>query len=105
MPLINCKISLYLVSITFYYFFCNWKNKIWYKITTDTTADTKLYDPVVTLSTKDNKKLLKQLECGFKGTINWNKYQGEREKNKYFDYVIDPSFLGVNRFFCSIVWK
>ena len=29
-------------------------------------TDTKLYVPVVTLSTQDNAKLLKQLESGFK---------------------------------------
>ena len=39
------------------------------------TTDTKLYVPAVTLSTKDNAKLLKQLKFGFKGTFNWNKYQ------------------------------
>ena len=32
--------------------------------------DPKLYVPVVTLSTDGNLKLLKQLESGFKGTIN-----------------------------------
>ena len=37
-------------------------------------SDTKLYVPVVTLSTQDNIKLLKQLESDFKRTINWNKY-------------------------------
>ena len=29
------------------------------------------------LSTQDNIKLLKQLESGFKKTINWNKYLPE----------------------------
>ena len=37
-------------------------------------TDTKLYVLVVTLSTQDNKKLLRQLESGFKRTINRNKY-------------------------------
>ena len=37
-------------------------------------TDTKLYVPVVTLSTQENIKLFKQLESGFKRTINWNKY-------------------------------
>ena len=37
--------------------------------------DTKLYVPVVTLSTQDNIKLLKQLESGFETKSNWNKYQ------------------------------
>ena len=32
-------------------------------------AHTKLCVPVVTLSTKNDKKLLKQLRIGFKGTI------------------------------------
>ena len=68
MPLINCEICLQL----------KWsKNCILvaanqnpeFKIT-----DTKLYVPVVTLSTQDNIKLLKKLESGFKRTINWNKY-------------------------------
>ena len=39
------------------------------------TTDVKLYVSAVTLSTQDNVKLLKQLEFGFKRTINWNKYQ------------------------------
>ena len=42
---------------------------------TCTITYTKLYVPVVTLSTQDNKKLLLQLKSGFKKTINWNKYQ------------------------------
>ena len=37
-------------------------------------TDSKLYVPVVTLSTQDNAKLLQQLKAGFKRTINWNKY-------------------------------
>ena len=36
--------------------------------------DTKLYVPVVTLSSQANAKLLEQLKSGFKRTINWNKY-------------------------------
>ena len=38
-------------------------------------TDTKLYVPVVTLSTQYNIKLLKKLESDFKRKINWNKYQ------------------------------
>ena len=33
-------------------------------------TETKLYVPVVTLSTPDNAKLLQQLKSGFKITIN-----------------------------------
>ena len=38
-------------------------------------TETKLYVPVVTLSTQDNVKLLKQLKSDFKRTIKWNKYE------------------------------
>ena len=33
-------------------------------------TETKLYVPVVTLSTQDNAKLLQQLKLGFKRTVN-----------------------------------
>ena len=58
-------------------------------------TDTKLYVPVITLSTQDNAKLLKKLKSGFKRTINWNKYQSKmstERQNNYLDYSIDPSF-------------
>ena len=48
---------------------------------------TKLYVPVVTLSIQENIKLLKELEFGFKRTINWNKYHSKRRseaQNKCF---------------------
>ena len=38
-------------------------------------TDTKLYVPAVTLSKKDDIKLLEQLKSGFKRTIEWNKYR------------------------------
>ena len=38
-------------------------------------TDTKLYVPVVTLSTQDNVKLSDQFGSDFKRTINWNKSQ------------------------------
>ena len=37
-------------------------------------TDTKLYVPIVTLSTQDKAKLLQQLKSGFKRVSNWNKY-------------------------------
>ena len=40
-------------------------------------TDTKLYVPVVILSTKDDNKLLEQLGTGFKRTSKWNKYRSE----------------------------
>ena len=64
--------------------------------------DTKLCVSVITSSTKENIKLLKQLESGFKRTINWNKYLAKttnQARNSYLDYIIDPSFRGANRLF------
>ena len=65
-------------------------------------TDTKLYFPVVPVSTEDNIKLLKQLWSGFKTAINWNKYQSKKTnqtQSRYFNFWIDPSFQGVNRLF------
>ena len=54
-------------------------------------VNTKLYFPIVTLSTQvnekimkkimkqDNEKLLQQLKTGFKRISNWNKYQSEQK--------------------------
>ena len=39
--------------------------------------DTTLYVLVVTLSVKDDNKLLEQLKSGFKRTIKWNKFMSE----------------------------
>ena len=63
-------------------------------------TDIKLYVPVRTLSTQDNIKLLKHLESGLKGIINWNIYQSkiiEQTQNRYLEYLIDLCFLEVNR--------
>ena len=67
-------------------------------------TDTKLYVPVVTLSTQDNMKLLNQLESNFKRTINWNKYLPKttnQAQNRCLDSLIDSSFQGVNGLFVS----
>ena len=42
-------------------------------------TETKIYVPVVTLSTQDNSKLLQQLKSGFKRVISWNKYLSKPE--------------------------
>ena len=47
-----------------------------------TRKGTKLYVPVVTLSTKDNGKMIEQLKSGFKRKINWNKYQSKVSKER-----------------------
>ena len=63
MPLINCEVSLFLTwSPTCVITNSTGQGK--FKIT-----DTNLYVPVVTLSTKDNEKLLQQLGFGFKRVI------------------------------------
>ena len=96
MPLINCEVNLILT----------WSKDC---IITNSTGEgkfaiteTKLYVPVVTLSTKDNEKLLQQLKSGFKKTISWNKYESNIKtfsQNRYLNYLINPSFQGVNRLF------
>ena len=64
MPLINCEVNLILT----------WSSTC--VITNSTGAgtfaitDTKLYVPVVTLSTQENTKFLQQLKSGFKRVIN-----------------------------------
>ena len=51
-------------------------------------TDTKLYVPVVTLSTQDNVKLLDQLIPGFKRKINWNKYQLKATKQVQNQHLV-----------------
>ena len=66
------------------------------------TKDTKLYVPVVTLSTQNDKILLEHLRTGFKRTIGWNKYGSEmtnQTENNKLNYLIDPTFTKVNRLF------
>ena len=97
MPLIICKIHLEL----------NWSkdcvmsniaNKI-FKIT-----NTKLYIPIVTLSSKDNVKLMKLLEEGFKRAIYWNEYQTKiktrnLDNNNIIRFPLDAYFQRVRRLF------
>ena len=45
--------------------------------TTFKITDTKLYIQVVTLSTKNDERLLEQLRTGLKRTSKWNKYRSE----------------------------
>ena len=65
-------------------------------------TDTKLYVPVITLSTENDKKPLKQLKSGFKRTVKWNKYRSQmtmQPQNNNLNYLIDPTFTKVNRLF------
>ena len=64
--------------------------------------DTKLYLPAVTLTAEDDNNFLEQLKSGFKRTMKWNKYRSEmtnQTKTNNLNYLIDPIFNKVNRFF------
>ena len=67
-------------------------------------TSTKFYVPVVTLSTKDNENLTKQLDEGLKRSIYWNKYKSKIEakaadNNNVTRFPLDASFQGANRLF------
>ena len=52
--------------------------------------------------TQNNAKRLEQLKSGFKGIINWDKYQSKvslERINQYLDILIAPSFQEVSRLF------
>ena len=69
-------------------------------------AVTKLYIPVVILSTQDNTELTEQLKTGLMQTINWNKYQSKvfpQAKNQYWNYFIDLSFQRAYRSFVLLL--
>ena len=96
MPLINCEVNLILT----------WSSTC--VITNSNGAgtfaitDTKLYVPVVTLSTQENTKFLQQLKSGFKRVINWSKYLSKPEllaQNTNLNHLVEPRFQGVNRLF------
>ena len=96
MPLINCEIELildWLANCVIIY------TNVANQVPTFTITETNLYVPVVTLSTKDNEKLLPQLKSGFKRKISWNKYLAKPEllaQNANLNHLIEPSFQGTN---------
>ena len=95
MPLINCKIEFSLG----WYEECILSNNE--NVATFTITDAKLYVPIVTLRTKDNTKLSKLLNEGFKRPIYQNKYKVifKDYNNEYIRERIDASFQGVNKLF------
>ena len=99
MPLINCEVNLILTwSSTCVLIATTVPNQT----ATFEISDTKLYVPVVTLSTQENTKFLQQLKSGFKRVINWNKYLSKPEllaQNPNLNHLVEPSFQGVNRLF------
>ena len=73
-PLINCKVHLEL----------NWIEECILPSAGDSAkfeiTDAKLHFPIVTLSTTDSVNLTKQLNEGFKRSVNWNSYQTKPAK-------------------------
>ena len=72
--------------------------------TTFQITNTKLYVLVVTLSTKDNVNLTKQLNEGFKRSVYWNEYKSkietkEADANNLKKFPPNYSFQVVNRLF------
>ena len=70
--------------------------------TTFKITKTKLYIPIVTLSSKGNVKLVKLLEEGLKRPVYWNEYQTKIESrnldnNNLTRFPLDASFQGVRR--------
>ena len=101
MPLINCEVNLILTwSSACVLISTNIPNQAAiFEIT-----DTKLYVPVVTLSTQENtyNNLLQQLKSGFKRVINWNKYLSKPEllaQNPNLNHLVEPSFQGIDFLF------
>ena len=102
MPLISCEVEL---SLEWY------KNCILSSAgdnATFTITDTKLYVPIVTLSSEDNVKLSKLLSEGFKRPIYWNEYKVTPNKiveiaavneEKYIRELLDSNCQGVKRLF------
>ena len=97
MPLVNCKIHLEL----------NWSKDCVMSTIANTEfkiTNTKLYLPIVTLSSKDNVKLANLLEDGFNRTVYWNEHQTKKEtrnldNNNFTRFPLDASFQGFRRLF------
>ena len=102
MPLINCEVNLILTWSSTCVLI---STKIRNQNPTFAITDTKLYVPVVTLSTQENTKFLQQLKTGFKRVINWNKYLSKPEllaQNPILNHLVEPSLQGVNRLFVLV---
>ena len=101
MPLINCKIHLELSWTTNCVLSSADGNggDVSFDIT-----ETKLYVPVVTLSTEDNVNLTKQLNEGFKRSVYWNEYKSRIKKKQLIltmsqGFPLTPFFKGLMDYF------
>ena len=107
MPLINCKVKLKLKSTNYYVLSAsgvdndeNKNDKI-----TFTIKETKLYIPAVTLSARDNQKLLKRLSKGFERSVYWNKYKtkkGNKNTANEYRHFLKSNFAKVNWLFALV---
>ena len=75
--------------------------------TTFKITNTKFHVTIVTLSSKDNVKLVKLLQEGFKRPAYWNEYQTKIEtrnldNNDFTRFLLDTSFQGVRRLFVLV---
>ena len=102
-PLVNCKIDLELA----WHKDCmiSSANAAANRVVSFMITDTKLYVPIITLSTKDNTNLTKQLNEGIKRTIYWNQYVSKpfpetpHKKTGITRFFLDTASQGVNRLF------
>ena len=103
MPLVNCKIDLELT----WHKDCmiSSANAAASQVVSFMITSTKLYLPIVTLSTNDNTNLTKQLNDGFKRSIYWNQYVSKpfpetpHKKTGITRFAPDSAFQGVKRLF------
>ena len=98
-PLINCEVNL---TLTWSENCVIVSTEVAGQNANFAITDTKLYVPVVTLSTPDNTNLLQQLKSGFKRVINWDKYLSKPElfaQNLNSNHLVEPSFQGIYRLF------
>ena len=99
MPLINCEVNLILTWTSTCVLISTAAQN---QAATFAITDTKLYVPVLTLSTQENTKFLQQLKSGFKRVINWNKYLSKPEllgRNPNLNHLVESSFQGINRLY------
>ena len=83
-PLINCKAKLKLKWTNHCVLFANGNDNDDANSNNliSTIKDTKLYIPVVTLSTKNNRKLSKHISKGFERSLYWNVHKTKSENKK-----------------------
>ena len=107
MSLVNCKVELKLKMRKYYVLaaFGNDNTNANPDNIIFTIKDTKLYAPIVTLSTKDNQKLLQYLSKGLERSMHWNEYKTKSENKNItneYRYFLESNFVGANRLFVVV---